>query len=573
MGLDKFRAGRRGRGRRASTPSAAPSCAPRCARARRALRGAGSRGAAPAPRRAPSRRASTHWQRHERRSRSGRRATRAVLVQLPLGDLTSDQMRAVAALARQFGNGTLRATDDQNVVAPVGRRGGAAGRARGARRRRARRIPTSSTINDVVSCPGHGLLLARHHALDGHGRAHPRAPPAVTPTATASRRALGAVRRQDQRLPELVRPAPRRRHRPHRATSVTDDDGVQRPYYSILVGGSVGEGRGRIGKRARSLSRGGGVGRGRGARALLRARAEARRALPRVRRSRRRAAAHRRSPRRGRERRGRRERRSPTVRRRRGAATSYYRGTITRVVLRQRDRHDPLERRAAASTASSWPLVEIRGPIPRVGGLREGMRVGFDVGWTSSGLIVTRGPRLTSASSAPHPAGSPSARSERPGRARRPVPSISPTSTKQDARCRRGPSPPSCAGSRSVRWISQAIPSAAIGPSTRRADEESGRWCSQSRATASAPAPEPSGQDPDRRAAGRRTCSARHDHEVAEQPLAGDGSRGRGRSSTSGRGACRSRPPRGSRAPVRKREGIEHGRGAEPAAHAVGRSP
>jgi sulfite reductase beta subunit-like hemoprotein len=31
--------------------------------------------------------------------------------------------------------------------------------------------------------------------------------------------------------------------------SVTDDDGVQRPYYSILAGGSVGEGRGRIGRR------------------------------------------------------------------------------------------------------------------------------------------------------------------------------------------------------------------------------------------------------------------------------------------------------------------------------------
>jgi sulfite reductase beta subunit-like hemoprotein len=31
--------------------------------------------------------------------------------------------------------------------------------------------------------------------------------------------------------------------------SVTDADGVQRPYYSILVGGSVGEGRGRVGRR------------------------------------------------------------------------------------------------------------------------------------------------------------------------------------------------------------------------------------------------------------------------------------------------------------------------------------
>jgi hypothetical protein len=35
------------------------------------------------------------------------------------------------------------------------------------------------------------------------------------------------------------------------------------------------------------------------------------------------------------------------------------------------------------------PLVEIRGPIPKVSGLREGMEVGFDVGWTSSGLVVT----------------------------------------------------------------------------------------------------------------------------------------------------------------------------------------
>ena len=31
--------------------------------------------------------------------------------------------------------------------------------------------------------------------------------------------------------------------------TVKEDDGLQRPYYSILVGGSVGEGRGRIGKR------------------------------------------------------------------------------------------------------------------------------------------------------------------------------------------------------------------------------------------------------------------------------------------------------------------------------------
>ena len=35
------------------------------------------------------------------------------------------------------------------------------------------------------------------------------------------------------------------------------------------------------------------------------------------------------------------------------------------------------------------PLVEIRGGIPRVDGLREGMRVGFDLGRTASGPRVT----------------------------------------------------------------------------------------------------------------------------------------------------------------------------------------
>jgi hypothetical protein len=33
--------------------------------------------------------------------------------------------------------------------------------------------------------------------------------------------------------------------------------------------------------------------------------------------------------------------------------------------------------------------VQIIGPIPRVDGLREGMQVGFDLGWTSHGLRVT----------------------------------------------------------------------------------------------------------------------------------------------------------------------------------------
>ena len=70
------------------------------------------------------------------------------------------------------------------------------------------------------------------------------------------------------------------------------------------------------------------------------------------------------------------------------ASERYYRGTITRVyygsetgIIRSNE--------TGREYRFKWPLVEIRGPIPRVGGLREGMSVGFAVGWTSSGLVVT----------------------------------------------------------------------------------------------------------------------------------------------------------------------------------------
>ena len=66
----------------------------------------------------------------------------------------------------------------------------------------------------------------------------------------------------------------------------------------------------------------------------------------------------------------------------------YYRGTIKRVYYGS-------ESGTLVSDATGreyhfkFPFVQILGPIPRVGGLREGMAVGFDVGWTSRGLRVT----------------------------------------------------------------------------------------------------------------------------------------------------------------------------------------
>ena len=66
----------------------------------------------------------------------------------------------------------------------------------------------------------------------------------------------------------------------------------------------------------------------------------------------------------------------------------YYRGVITRVyygsesgTLRSED--------SGREYPFRYPLVEIRGAIPRIDGLREGMAVGFDLGRTSRGTGVT----------------------------------------------------------------------------------------------------------------------------------------------------------------------------------------
>src|SRR6266581_79980 len=58
-----------------------------------------------------------HWRRTNTRAQK-QPGYRAAMVQIPLGDITADQMRAVARLAREYGNGTIRTTNDQNVVLP-----------------------------------------------------------------------------------------------------------------------------------------------------------------------------------------------------------------------------------------------------------------------------------------------------------------------------------------------------------------------------------------------------------------------------------------------------------------------
>jgi sulfite reductase beta subunit-like hemoprotein len=169
---------------------------------------------------------------------------RAVLVQLPLGDLTSRQMRDLAAIARRFGNGTLRATDDQNVVVPWVAEAALPG-VYAALVDSELGNPDVSTINDVVSCPGMdycSLAITRSMGMAERIRAH------LLQDGEGFAARLGAFGVKISGCPNSCG----QHHVGDIGLTghvVTEDDGVQRPYYSILVGGSVGEGRGRVGKR------------------------------------------------------------------------------------------------------------------------------------------------------------------------------------------------------------------------------------------------------------------------------------------------------------------------------------
>lgn len=172
---------------------------------------------------------------------------RTALVQLPLGDVTSDQMREVAAIARRHGNGTLRTTNDQNLVLPwvpeaalpaVHRELVSCGLGN----------PDVSTVHDVVSCPGMdycSLAITRSMGMAERLRAALPDDPA-TGDDVALR--LG-------RFGIKISGCPNSCGQHHvgdiglTGHSVTEADGRQHPYYSILVGGGVGEGQGRVGAR------------------------------------------------------------------------------------------------------------------------------------------------------------------------------------------------------------------------------------------------------------------------------------------------------------------------------------
>jgi sulfite reductase beta subunit-like hemoprotein len=186
-----------------------------------------------------------HWARTNTRPQR-QAGYRAAVVQLPLGDITSDQMRAVAELAQKHGNGTVRTTNDQNLVVPFVAES-ALPALYAALVENELANPDVASINDVVSCPGMdycSLAITRSMGMAEGIRHHLLVHPDSS-NGFAERLGRFAVK---------ISGCPNSCGQHHIGDigltgHLAKIDGREVPVYSILVGGAVGEGRARIGKR------------------------------------------------------------------------------------------------------------------------------------------------------------------------------------------------------------------------------------------------------------------------------------------------------------------------------------
>ncbi len=169
----------------------------------------------------------------------------AATVKLPLGDVTAPQLRAIAAVSRSFGNGEARATNTQNFVLrwiPEGRlvalhRALAlAGLAEA----------DAEHITDVVACPGGDyctLAITRSMKLGADIRDH-LVPHGTRAEADDMVRAVGPFSIKISGCPNSCG----QHHVALTGLMVKGADGVERPHYSLRVGGGVGPDA-RIGER------------------------------------------------------------------------------------------------------------------------------------------------------------------------------------------------------------------------------------------------------------------------------------------------------------------------------------
>lgn len=167
-----------------------------------------------------------------------------VMVQLPLGDVTTAQFRAISKLAIEFGNSVLRASNDQNLLIPwVSGADLKTVQQKLAELRLA--DPDALHITDVVSCPGAdycSLAVSRSMGVAAEIRHHLRT------QHEKSTEPLGVFRIRISGCPNSCG-----QHHVGdiglTGMTVKGPDGIERPHYSMLVGGEVGEDGGNLGQR------------------------------------------------------------------------------------------------------------------------------------------------------------------------------------------------------------------------------------------------------------------------------------------------------------------------------------
>jgi len=172
----------------------------------------------------------------------------AAIIKLPLGDASAEQLRSIAELARKFGNGTIRTTNQQNLLL--------------------RWVPTMKLyplyrelveihlgeadalhITDVVTCPGTDYCsLAITKSMGVAARIREYLEDATT------RQEADDIIAELGRFEIKISGCPNAcgQHQVGdvgmTGLMVTGKDGIERPHYSIRVGGSCGEGA-RVGSR------------------------------------------------------------------------------------------------------------------------------------------------------------------------------------------------------------------------------------------------------------------------------------------------------------------------------------
>ena len=171
-----------------------------------------------------------------------------VTIKLPLGDASAEQLRSIAELSRQLGNGTVRCTNQQNLVM--------------------RWVPTMKLyrlyrglvelslgeadalhITDVVTCPGTdycSLAITQSMGVAARIREHLES----GSTRQEADDVIAAVGRFEIKISGCPNACGQHQIGDVGMTGlmVTGKDGVERPHYSLRVGGGCGEGA-RVGAR------------------------------------------------------------------------------------------------------------------------------------------------------------------------------------------------------------------------------------------------------------------------------------------------------------------------------------